>query len=620
MELEYSLSSFRSQQGLPVEFEDTKPEVMGIVSSTSAYDKYYVIRNTAVLEGDTSPDIGVSRVQTSDKVSVSQGMNHVEGGWPQEVDTESSAELKERIRGRILRADEILPAVNSATKKMDYCMNQNIAVDIYEHYFSRCMDGSQSDTSYTQGGEDFFLQETTTFSDPSFVRRPAISLSWSPTDSERIACGYCNQPFLSLNNGESLQGYVWNIHHPTDPESELVPQSPIRALAFRHSGQQILCGSRNGVLSLFDRRNGSHPVSTSSIDSSHHEPVRQVAWLNTRSGFETVSVSTDGCLCFWDTRRLTFPTVKRMLKCPSIASKQPRGALGGSGMIGKYISAGDYNFVKKFSGNYLRGTCVSVDPTYSPDQSILCGTEMGFVCKSVIGQDRGKNEGKSSSSTLLTVDQSADFLYPGHISPVLSVERSKFLPNAFLTAGDWTNKVWTTELPCPINSTSFQPFRQTCAAWSPSKAGIFFSTDTRGTLKAWDYRSMDESCLYEKMVSSSSIVSLCIRPDGQYAVTGDVSGCATVLNVSSSLCEGHRTQTAAFREGFVKNKSDTGTSVRRARRRFEARRFKDQGNGQLTSPSIDDEEWEQTLASIDANRIDTEVDLHYLNICKGRVA
>ena len=111
MELEYSLSSFRSQQGLPVEFEDTKPEVMGIVSSTSAYDKYYVIRNTAVLEGDTSPDIGVSRVQTSDKVSVSQGMNHVEGGWPQEVDTESSAELKERIRGRILRADEILPAV-----------------------------------------------------------------------------------------------------------------------------------------------------------------------------------------------------------------------------------------------------------------------------------------------------------------------------------------------------------------------------------------------------------------------------------------------------------------------------------------------------------------------------
>jgi len=131
---------------------------------------------------------------------------------------------------------------------------------------------------------------------------------------------------------------------------------------------------------------------------------------------------------------------------------------------------------------------------------------------------------------------------------------------------------------------------------------------------------MDESCLYEKMVSNSSIVSLCIRPDGKYAVTGDVSGCATVLNISRSLCEGQRTQMAAFRKGFVKNKSDTGTNVRRARRRFEARRFKDQGNGQLASPSIDDEEWEQTLASIDADRIDTEVDLHYLNICKGHVA
>ena len=648
MELEQAFSATRRDCGRHVEFQSTLPEVVGEIRSSLQYDSGHIYQKTGVLEVDTTSSLSVTIVGTRTKQSVSRGMTHSEGGWPREVDPEASVELINRLRGRMLRDDNILPAVEAAAEKLDYCVNQNLAVDVYERYFGDDISSSESH------GDGMYVQESTTFNDPSVARRPAVCLSWSPTDEARIACGYSKQDFFSLSSGESIQGYVWNINHPIEPESELVPQSPVRAIAFQSNGQQILCGSRNGVLSLFDTRKGSHPISTSSIDSSHHEPVRQIEWLNKSTGFEAVSVSTDGCLCFWDTRRLNYPTTKIALRCPPIALNRPRGAKGGvpgggarqgmsadslSQMVSKVISAEDYNTIKRYSGNTLPGTCLAVDPRIKESQEILCGTEMGLVFKCNGGGGDGKNDWSASKES---GNRSITGMYIGHISSVLSIERNKFLPDVFLTAGDWCSKVWGKKLALPVRSTSFQTHQTTVAKWSPTKAGMFFSTDTMGDIKAWDYETMHLSPIYEKRVSSSSIASMSIRPDGKFAVVGDVSGRATVLNFSDGLSQAQKNGAKSFEEELGQDISSTIAKARRSRnvetsQKYTGRvsensamseslqQWQDMGSaeevlefcGRRESMSA---QWQQALDAVDMERVNVEVDHHYFNLFEGKKA
>jgi hypothetical protein len=47
---------------------------------------------------------------------------------------------------------------------------------------------------------------------------------------------------------------------------------------------------------------------TSSIDRSHHDPVYDVFWIQSKTNNQFASVSTDGCMLWWDTRKLTEPT------------------------------------------------------------------------------------------------------------------------------------------------------------------------------------------------------------------------------------------------------------------------------------------------------------------------
>jgi dynein intermediate chain 2 len=44
------------------------------------------------------------------------------------------------------------------------------------------------------------------------------------------------------------------------------------------------------------------------IEHSHHDPVYEVYWVQSKSGTQAVSASTDGRLLFWDVRKFAMPT------------------------------------------------------------------------------------------------------------------------------------------------------------------------------------------------------------------------------------------------------------------------------------------------------------------------
>lgn len=60
----------------------------------------------------------------------------------------------------------------------------------------------------------------------------------------------------------------------------------------------LVGGMLNGQVSVWDARKGHDPVEISVIEESHRDPVRSIMWINSKSGSEFFSGSSDGT-CMW---------------------------------------------------------------------------------------------------------------------------------------------------------------------------------------------------------------------------------------------------------------------------------------------------------------------------------
>jgi dynein intermediate chain 2 len=114
------------------------------------------------------------------------------------------------------------------------------------------------------------------------------------------------------------------------------PVSDRASLTFVVLTHRCAGGSYNGLITFYDlRRSGGGtsketlPFSTSVIEKSHHDPVYEVFWINSKTGNQCVSVSTDGQMLWWDTRRLSEPTDSLQL-CTDV--KAAGQILGGSSL------------------------------------------------------------------------------------------------------------------------------------------------------------------------------------------------------------------------------------------------------------------------------------------------
>lgn len=59
-----------------------------------------------------------------------------------------------------------------------------------------------------------------------------------------------------------------------------------------------MSGQFNGLVAIWDIRRGTEPVDFSIMENSHRDPVNKVLWINSKSGTEFFSASTDG-QCKW---------------------------------------------------------------------------------------------------------------------------------------------------------------------------------------------------------------------------------------------------------------------------------------------------------------------------------
>lgn len=288
---------------------------------------------------------------------------------------------------------------------------------------------------------------------------------------------------------------------------ELVPPSHICCLRFNPKSTDTLVGGcYNGLITYFDLRKpnavtGScDPLETSIVENSHHDPVSDVFWISSKTGHQCASVSTDGKMMWWDTRKLGEPLDSLVL---SSDAKNGGVVMGGSSL--------EYNS--------------EAGPT-----KYLVGTEQGTIV-SVNLRNKKVNNG------VCVYDDG-----PGkHFGPVYSVQRNPTHNKFFMSIGDWTAKIWAEDLKSPIITTKYHSNYLTGGCWSPTRVGVFYTITTDGTLNVWDFFHRQNEATYTHKVGDGALSSIAVQGNtqagGKLVAVGDASGTISLLEVSNSLSE-----------------------------------------------------------------------------------
>lgn len=244
---------------------------------------------------------------------------------------------------------------------------------------------------------------------------------------------------------------------------------------------------------LWDRRKGSQPTEVSPVESSHRDPAWKVIWIQSKTGTECFSASTDGQVLWWDVRKLAEPTEALVL---DPTRKQD---------------------LERAQGAYA----LEYEPTIPT--KFMAGTEQG----SVLSCNR---KGKTPADKIAAV-------FPGHLGPVYALQRNPFFPKNFLTVGDWTARIWSEDIrDSAIMWTRYHLSALTDGTWSPVRPAVFFTTKMDGTLDVWDIVFKQRAPTLRIQVCDEPLNCVRAQEQGRLLACGSHSGTTTIVELSEGFC------------------------------------------------------------------------------------
>lgn len=507
---------------------------------------------TSVADLDCIPKMAVHDANTEQFVQKSIGTLHVDGAWPAEVKTNEFVD-KQRLLRRIKNEPIFHSAVPELCNAVHGAIQQNNTIDLFENYFEEMPESFSAEppSSHT----------ICVFRDPNDIKRAATKISWHPDVSSKMVVSYASLEFQQMAENMPMSSYIWDVNNPNQPENELVPTSPLTCVTFNpRSPDHVVGGSYNGTIAFWDLRKGSLPVETSLLEKSHHDPVYDIKWIQSRTGNECVSVSSDGQLLWWDTRKLTdgtpwVPNDSMLLKAKS------DDTYGGASL--------EY----KADGGATR---------------YLVGTEQGSL---MLIDRKAKKDAESTKVVKSTYGAKGS----RHHGPVVACQRNPYNPKFFLSIGDWSAKVWMEDLANPIINSSYNTASLTGGCWSPSRPGVFFTIKSDGTMDVWDLFYKHNAPCYTTKVCEQPLCSISVQQDGSLIALGSKDGSVSVLRISKGLSKqqpGEKAAIAAMfeRETRREKNLDMRLIQRKAREKEKARQLKDQKPPFDPTQEVTDEE------------------------------
>ncbi|PNH11272.1 Dynein, intermediate chain, flagellar outer arm [Tetrabaena socialis] len=499
MEIYHQYLKLRKQFGRWPKFADEGSEMLADIRPNEDHGKEYIPRNPVTTVTQCVPEMSEHEANTNAVILVNKAMSHVEGGWPKDVDY-AEAEHTIRYRKKVEKDEDYIKTVVALGASVEDLIKQNNAVDIYEEYFTNVTTDHTSEAPH--------VKTITVFKDPSSIKRSASYVNWHPDGSvPKVVISYSILQFQQQPAGMPLSSYMWDVNNPNTPEYEMVPTSQICCAKFNLKDNNIIgAGQYNGQMAYFDVRKGNGPVEATPIDFSHRDPVYDFAWLQSKTGTECMTVSTDGMVFWWDLRKMSESVESMPLK-------------------------------EKNSETMVGGVALEYDTNAGPT-NFMVGTEQGqiFSCNR-----KAKNP----------VDR-VKYVLSGHHGPIYGLRRNPFNSKYFLSIGDWTARVWVedTAVKTPILTTKYHPTYLTGGTWSPSRPGVFFTIKMDGAMDVWDLFYKHNEPTLTVQVSDLPLTAFAVQESGSTVAVGTSDGCTSILQLSQGLSEAAPTEKSSINAMF----------------------------------------------------------------------
>ncbi|XP_039978069.1 dynein intermediate chain 2, axonemal [Xiphias gladius] len=485
MEIVHVYTKLRGEFGRQCLFSDRPAELLVDVVPDPSLGLQFIQKTHIDQALQACRDMSEHQVNTECFESDSCGINHVEGGWPKDVNPEEM-EQTIRFRKKVEKDESYISSILQLGSVMEHCIKQNNAVDIYQEYF-------EDEDEVEESPEPPSAKTINVFRDPNEVKRTVTGLSWHPDSGRKLAAAYSCLEFQKTSKDMSLDSYIWDVENPNRPEMTLKPASPLVCLDYNPKDSHTLVGgSYNGQIAYWDTRRGSQPVELSSVEHSHRDPVYKIIWLQSKTGTDAFSASTDGQILWWDVRKLSEPT-ERLVLDP-----------GREGNLDRALGA------------------ISLEFEATMPTKFMVGTEQGVVISC-------NRKAKTPAEKIVCT-------YDGHYGPVYALHRNPFFPKNFLTVGDWTARIWSEDIKeSSIMWTKYQMSYLMDACWSPVRPSVFFTVKMDGVLDVWDILFKQNDPTLSLKVCDEALYSLRVQDNGHLVACGSQQGGATLLEICSGL-------------------------------------------------------------------------------------
>ncbi|NXD76749.1 DNAI2 protein, partial [Halcyon senegalensis] len=501
MEIVYVYTRKRSEFGRPCSFSDRPAKVTVDIPPDPGLASGFVRRNPVSSSVQHASDMSEHEVNTERVEVESRGINHVGSGCRREISMQELEQIT-RHKKKVEKSEDYINAAVNVNTLMENYIKTNNAIDIYEDYFGEEEVTEMDDEPPSAKtiniiravGQLPSLLSCYPKRDPNVIKRTATHLSWHPNTWKKLAVAYSSLEFQQSTRDMSFDSYVWDLENPNKPELVLKPSSPLVCLEYNPKDSHMLLGGcYNGQMAYWDTRKGVLPVQVSTVEVSHRDPVYGAVWLQSKTGTECFSASTDGQVLFWDIRKISEPTETLVLDITR----------------------------KGLLENALGAVTLEFEPTVPT--KFMVGTEQGIV---IACNRKAKTPPEKITST-----------YSGHHGPVYALARNPFYPKVFLTVGDWTARIWSEEIKeSSIMSTKYHLSYLTDGCWSPVRPSVFFTTRSDGTLDVWDFLFKQKDPTLSLKVCDEPLSSLRLQDSGCVIACGSKLGTVTLLEISSGLC------------------------------------------------------------------------------------
>ncbi|NXU75543.1 DNAI2 protein, partial [Oreotrochilus melanogaster] len=450
MEIVFEYVRKRSEFGRPCNFSDWPAQVTLDIPPDPSLASDFILRCPVDSSVQHTSEMAAHEVNTERMEVESRGVNHVEGGWPKDINPQEK-EHTARFRKKVEKEENYVNTIEHLSTLMEHYVRQNNTINIYEEYFEEEEMVELEDESPCAKTINILSKPTSSFGvlfskrDPNIIKRMATHISWNPNISEKLAVAYSNLQFQHSTKNMSFDSYIWDLENPNNPELSLTPSSPLVCLEYNPKDTNILVGGcYNGQITYWDIRKGELPVEVSTVEVSHRDPVYGAIWLQSKTGTDCFSASTDGQVLWWDIRKLSEPTEKLILD------------ISGNEVLKDALGAATLEF----------------EPTLPT--KFMVGTEQGIV---IACNRKAKTPQEKITGT-----------YTGHVGPIYTLTRNPFYPKIFLTVGGWAARIWSEEIKeSPIMCTKNHLSYLMDGCWSTMKPAVFFTAKSDGTLDVWDF-------------------------------------------------------------------------------------------------------------------------------------